>query len=112
MPTVARHVKVAQGKSNTITESVKGCFLQQVERRWYCLPMTYEQLTFRQEEALEFIRSYIEKNGIPPTNKEIGKAIDSNESNASRMVSKLAIAGFLKRRPGARGIILIPQPTE
>lgn len=61
----------------------------------------------RQRAILDFIKTYIVKNGRPPTNREIGKGTGiSSTSVVDYHVSRLVIAGFLKKYPNSpRGLV-------
>ncbi|HON25459.1 MAG TPA: transcriptional repressor LexA [Myxococcota bacterium] len=73
------------------------------------------KLTPRQTEVLRFITSFTNKNGVPPTVREIGYALKIKSTNAvAGHLAALEKAGFLVREPnksrsirvkGARGQI-------
>lgn len=55
-----------------------------------------EQLTERQQDILDFIQSYLEANGYPPTYREIGKHFNiSSTFGVKRHVDALSKKGYL-----------------
>ena len=65
------------------------------------------QPTERQQQVLDFIQSYIENNGYPPTLREICAHLGvSGNLSAIRHLVALEKKGFLKRDTGSRGIAL------
>jgi len=59
-----------------------------------------EELTFRQKEVLEFISDYIQREGYPPTFREIGKRFKVASTNAvNDILEALERKGYIKRRP-------------
>lgn len=66
------------------------------------------KLTARQSEVLEFIRSYIDETGYPPTRADIAKELGFKSANASEEHLKaLARKGAIEMIPGtSRGIRL------
>jgi repressor LexA len=66
------------------------------------------KLTPRQSEVLEFIKSYIEETGYPPTRADIAKELGFKSANASEEHLKaLARKGAIEMIPGtSRGIRL------
>lgn len=66
-------------------------------------------LTPRQNEALEFIRSFLHRYNRPPTLKEIAGAMDVRSTNAvSKLLHSLEQKGYLRREQhAARGIELL-----
>jgi len=57
-----------------------------------------EMLTARQRKILEFIRSEKEKNGFPPTFREIGKKFGIKSTNGVNTTLKaLEKKGYLNR---------------
>jgi len=67
-----------------------------------------KELTARQREILEFIREMIERNGLPPTIREIGERFKISSTNGVRAVlSALTQKGYIRRKPLlSRGIEL------
>lgn len=65
-------------------------------------------LTERQNEALEFVRTYVRENRKPPTFVEIGAALSIRSTNAvSKLVRALVDKGHLRHTPNvARGLAL------
>lgn len=70
--------------------------------------MNNAKLTQRQSEVLDFIRSYIDETGVPPTRAEIARELGFKSANASEEHLKaLARKGAIEMMPGAaRGIRL------
>lgn len=66
-------------------------------------------LTARQRQILELIRSHIRKTGFPPTRAEIAKALGFRSANAAEdHLRALARRGAIELQPGAsRGIRLV-----
>ena len=72
------------------------------------------KLTTRQAEVLEFIKSYIEETGYPPTRADIAKDLGFKSANASEEHLKaLARKGAIEMIPGtSRGIKLPESQNE
>ena len=72
------------------------------------------KLTTRQAEVLEFIKSYIEETGYPPTRADIAKELGFKSANASEEHLKaLARKGAIEMIPGtSRGIKLPESENE
>jgi repressor LexA len=72
------------------------------------------KLTTRQTEVLEFIKSYIEETGYPPTRADIAKELGFKSANASEEHLKaLARKGAIVMIPGtSRGIKLPESENE
>ena len=72
------------------------------------------KLTARQAEVLEFIKSYIEETGYPPTRADIAKELGFKSANASEEHLKaLARKGAIEMIPGtSRGIKLPESENE
>jgi repressor LexA len=72
------------------------------------------KLTTRQAEVLEFIKSYIEEIGYPPTRADIAKELGFKSANASEEHLKaLARKGAIEMIPGtSRGIKLPESKNE
>ena len=72
------------------------------------------KLTTRQAEVLEFIKSYIEETGYPPTRADIAKELGFKSANASEEHLKaLARKGAIVMIPGtSRGIKLPESENE
>jgi repressor LexA len=75
----------------------------------------YARLTPRQEQILEFIRDYGERNGYAPSMREIGGAVGLTSTSAvSYQLSILQNNGHLRRIPGrprAVEVLLPGAPT-
>ena len=67
------------------------------------------KLTPRRKRILEFIQTFIEENGLPPTVRDIQKACEiSSTSVVDYNLRLLDRDGYLNRRPDvARGIELL-----
>jgi len=71
-------------------------------------------LTARQRQILDWMRGYIEANGMPPTRAEIAKGLGfSTPSSAEDHLQALARKGALELVPGAsRGVRLKEMPGQ
>lgn len=71
-------------------------------------------LTKRQQEIFDFIRSYSEKNGYPPTVRDIGKAVGlASSSTVHAHLSNLEKLGVLRRDPTKpRALELLDRATK
>jgi repressor LexA len=59
-----------------------------------------KELTRRQKEVLDFISETTEKNGFPPTIREIGKKFRIASTNGVRAIlSALSAKGYIRRKP-------------
>ena len=59
-----------------------------------------KELTRRQKEVLDFISETTEKNGFPPTIREIGKKFRIASTNGVRAIlSALSTKGYIRRKP-------------
>ena len=57
-------------------------------------------LTDRQRQILDFLTSYVDAHGYPPTVREIGEAVGlASPSTVHAHLANLERAGFLKRDP-------------
>ena len=57
-----------------------------------------EKLTNRQNEVLDYIKSYVAKHGYPPTVREIGKALGLNSSATIQShISSLENKGYIRK---------------
>lgn len=70
-------------------------------------------LTKRQQEILDFMRSFTEDNGYPPTVREIGEAVGlSSSSTVHSHLSALENKGFIRRdASSARALVIVDQMT-
>ena len=69
------------------------------------------KLTARQQEVLEFIRSYIDNSGYPPTRADIANELGFKSANASEEHLKaLARKGAIEIMPGTSRGIKLPEP--
>lgn len=65
------------------------------------------ELTLRQRQVLQFIASFVDNNGYPPTLREIAAHLKvSGPLPASKHLAALEKKGYLKRDPVSRGIAL------
>lgn len=73
--------------------------------------MDTRPLTERQNEAYEFIRSYVDRHRKPPTLQEIGDALGIASSNGVyKLLQALEEKGYIEReKHAARGIQLIDE---
>ena len=71
-------------------------------------------LTKRQQEIFDFIRSYSDKNGYPPTVRDIGKAVGlASSSTVHAHLSNLEKLGVLRRDPTKpRALELLDRATR
>ena len=69
-------------------------------------------LTKRQQDILDFIESFIEERGYPPTLREIGNQFGINSTNGVRVnLAALEKKNYIVRRPWlSRGIELVNTP--
>ena len=71
-----------------------------------------QQLTKQQQAIYDFIRSYIENNSIPPTVREIGKALGlSSTSTVHAHIKALKEKGFLTNGGSAHRNISLANPA-
>src|SRR6476619_3656327 len=75
-------------------------------------PAPVSRLTARQQQILDWIRSFIESRGMPPTRAEIAAGLGfSTASSAEDHLQALAKKGALELVPGAsRGLRIKDQP--
>ncbi len=76
--------------------------------------MSGKKLTEKQKAVLRFIRDFIEKNGYPPTDREIADGIGlSSHTTAYSHVHALKEKGYLITKPGIpRSIVLTEKGRE
>ena len=69
-------------------------------------------LTKRQQEILDFIESFLQKSGYPPTLREIGTEFGINSTNGVRVnLAALEKKQYIRRKPWlSRGIELVHAP--
>lgn len=69
--------------------------------------MTTPNLTERQQKTLDFLREYLQTQGLPPTLREIADALGfPSHSSAQACVESLVRKGVLERSPQHRGLRL------
>ena len=73
-----------------------------------------DELTARQQQILDLIRTRIERDGMPPTRAEIARTLGFRSANAAEQhLRALARKGVIKLMPGAsRGIRVVRKPAE
>ena len=70
-------------------------------------------LTERQRETLDCLRTHFEENDCPPTLQEIaGRLGIRGNLGVIKHLRALERKGYLQRRPGARGISLTPSAGQ
>jgi repressor LexA len=69
----------------------------------------YDDLTYAEQKALDFIREYREKNQISPSIREIGAALGVDSTSlVDFYLSNLERAGRIRRTPRiSRSIVVI-----
>ena len=71
------------------------------------------KLTARQQQVFDFIKSYLEDNGMPPTRAEIAAKLGFRSPNAAEEHLKaLARKGAIEMIPGASRGIRLPEDLE
>jgi repressor LexA len=74
-----------------------------------------DELTWRQQKILYFIRYYAERRGYMPSIREIGEAVGlASPSSVSYQLSELQSKGYLRHTPGrsrSTELLLPGQPT-
>ena len=71
-----------------------------------------QNLTLSQQKVLDTIRRHIEKNGFPPTSREMGKELGITATSVFEQLDRLEKKGFIKRqRKAARSIEIIEKRT-
>jgi len=69
-------------------------------------------LTDRQQQVLDYVSSYLDQNGCPPTLREISEHIGTAGTvTAMRHLEALERKGYVQRREGSRGIALTNRPN-
>lgn len=66
-----------------------------------------KEATPRQLEILSFISSYYHENCRPPALRDIGKHFDFTQKAAYDHVRALERKGYIRRRSGARAIMIL-----
>ncbi|MCM0675792.1 transcriptional repressor LexA [Micromonospora phytophila] len=70
-------------------------------------------LTARQRRILEFIRSWVERHGYPPSVREIGEAVGLvSPSSVAYQLKELEKKGFLRRDPNRPRAVDVRAPAE
>lgn len=75
--------------------------------------MNNNPLTQRQVEVLQFIKSFVSKNGYPPTVREIAQHMKyQSASTAFSILEVLVRKGYIKKGSGPRMLRVIEQKNE
>ncbi|MEV4822368.1 transcriptional repressor LexA [Micromonospora sp. NPDC049274] len=70
-------------------------------------------LTARQRRILEFIRTWVERHGYPPSVREIGEAVGLvSPSSVAYQLKELEKKGFLRRDPNRPRAVDVRAPSE
>lgn len=72
-------------------------------------------LTKRQHDVLNFLRSYSQKNGFPPTMQEICNEFKVSSTNGvSQMLDALEKKGYIRRQAKgiSRGLVILDEDTK
>ena len=70
--------------------------------------MKETKLTSRQREVMDAIRAAVRENGLPPSRRELARAVGGHDSAISGHLKALARKGWIKLLPGVdRGIRLL-----
>ncbi len=72
---------------------------------------TSSALTERQQAALQALRRFQAEHGYPPTRAELGELLGVRPQTADFHLRALERKGFLRRRPGARGLHFVPEAS-
>ncbi len=78
------------------------------------MPKEFSALSERQRNIVRFMERYIERNGYPPTIRDIGEATDiPSTSVVNYNLNKLVDAGYVERSDRvSRGLRLIHSPNK
>lgn len=72
-----------------------------------------KELTDKQAQALAFICGFVQKNGYPPTTKEVGDHFDINPNAAKDRLASLQRKGFISIAPRiCRGVKILKKPSK
>lgn len=67
-------------------------------------------LTRRQTQALEYIRDFYSKHGVPPTQDEVAEALGNSKTAAHKLVHRLEARGHVQMLSNrSRSIVLVEQ---
>lgn len=69
-------------------------------------------LTERQEQVLQFVTSYIDNNGYPPSQREIADHLGISNPGVMKHLEALEKKGFIRRDSNSRSIALTTPLTE
>ena len=69
-------------------------------------------LTARQEQVLQFVTSYIDNNGYPPSQREIAEHLGITNPAVIKHLDAIEKKGFLKRESSSRAIALTTPLNE
>lgn len=72
-----------------------------------------DEITPPQRRTLEVIQALIEKNGFPPTMKDLAAALEITPASVYDQIKQLTRKGYIKREPRkARSIVVIDAPAK
>lgn len=102
-------IRYLRDENKTLRADLADARAQLGQLKWASQELTTKgkgQLTDRQTQVLEFIRTFKDLNGIPPTHQEIRDHFEFSSCNAAQAHLKaLADKGWVRCLPGvARGI--------
>src|SRR5688572_16284703 len=81
-------------------DSVRRIFYSDDEHTFVSDPLEASVLTDRQQEIWDFLVDYVERQGYPPTVREIGEHVGlASPSTVHAHLANLERAGYLKRDP-------------
>ena len=63
-------------------------------------------ISIAQQKVLDYYRAYIKENGQSPTLADATAALDVNHGTIAFHLKKLEDAGYIRRRPGMRNVVL------
>lgn len=71
------------------------------------------KLTDRQRETLKWIKAFIRKHEMPPTVRELARALGIKSSSAFHLLARLERKGYIKRGAmGARSLKVLGSGTR
>lgn len=68
------------------------------------------QLTARQTQVLEFVRSYIEDHDYGPSERELAAFLEVSREGARRHLEALEVKGQIQRTPGIARSVRVCHP--
>lgn len=70
--------------------------------------MKCEQLTEKQKRVIDFIKEYVQSNGVAPSQTEIAQVCNVRQGNVGKILAALEKKNYIKLKYGqARGIELV-----